>query len=193
MVTMTQSIGVLALQGAVSEHIDAIQRAGAKAFIVKTAEQLAPLDGIIIPGGESTTIRRLMKKYQLFEPLRAFAHAGNGIFGTCAGLVLLAKEIEGGDEGLDLIDCCVRRNGFGRQKESFETPLALPAIGEQPFPAVFIRAPLITEVGDGVEVLARYDNDIVAVKWQNILATAFHPELSDDNRLMNYFIRCCLS
>lgn len=184
-----KSIGVLALQGAVSEHVDAIVRNGSHAVEVKTADRLDELDGLIIPGGESTAIRRLMKKYELIEPVKAFAQAGKGIFGTCAGLVLLANEIEGGEEGLGLIDCQVRRNGFGRQKESFETQLAIPALGEPDFPAVFIRAPWIKSVGKNVEVIAAYEDKIVAAQSNNILVTAFHPELSRDDRLINYFIQ----
>lgn len=185
-------IGVLALQGAVSEHLNAIADAGFTGVEVKSADRLSELDGLIIPGGESTAIRKLMKQYGLMEAIKTFAQAGKGVFGTCAGLVLLASDIEGGDESLGLIDCDVRRNGFGRQKESFEVDLAMPALGEPAFPAVFIRAPWIKAVGENVDVLARYDDKIVAAQQGNILVTAFHPELSDDNRLMRYFIESCL-
>lgn len=189
---MVRTIGVLALQGAVSEHIDSVNRIGARAIQVKTPSQLESLDGLIIPGGESTAIRRLMKRQQFIEPIKAFAGQGKGIFGTCAGLVLLASEIDGGDEGLGLIDYRVRRNGFGRQKESFETDLSIPVLGDTPFPAIFIRAPLISNVGNNVEILARYGNDIVAARSNNILVTAFHPELSNDDRLIRYFVNVCL-
>lgn len=187
-----KSIGVLALQGAVSEHLDAVVSAGVNAVEVKTADQLSALDGLIIPGGESTAIRKLMQHYDLIEPIKAFAEAGKGIFGTCAGLVLLASSVESGDECLGLIDCEVRRNGFGRQKESFEIDLAVPVLGEPAFPAVFIRAPWIKSIGKQLKVLARHDDKIVAAQQDNILVTAFHPELSDDNRLIRYFISSCL-
>lgn len=187
------TIGVLALQGAVEEHLKAISHSGSRGVAVKYASQLDELDGLILPGGESTAIRRLMQQYDLFTPLKAFSQAGKGLFGTCAGLVLLATDIEGGDEGLGLINCSVQRNGFGRQKDSFEAELAIPVIGAPAFRAVFIRAPWIRRVGDKVEVLATFEDKIVAARSDNILVTAFHPELTGDHRLIEYFISQCLN
>lgn len=184
-----KKIGVLALQGAVSEHLDAIAKAGAVGVAVKHPEQLGDLDGLILPGGESTTMRRLMKKYDLFETIQAFAKSGKGIFGTCAGLVLTAREINGSnDETLDLIDTVVMRNGFGRQKDSFEAAIEIKGLEGSPFPAVFIRAPYIASVGEQVDVLATIDNKCIAAQHGKILVTAFHPELTGDTRLLELFI-----
>ncbi|KGL43984.1 glutamine amidotransferase subunit PdxT [Listeria newyorkensis] len=184
-----KKIGVLALQGAVSEHLDAISRTGATAVAVKHPDQLQDLDGLILPGGESTTMRRLMKKYDLFETIQAFAKAGKGVFGTCAGLVLTAREIDGSnDETLGLIDTVVMRNGFGRQKDSFEVAIAIKGLEGEPFPTVFIRAPYIASVGEQVEVLATVDDTCVAARHGKILVTAFHPELTGDTRLLELFI-----
>ncbi|EUJ47267.1 pyridoxal 5'-phosphate synthase glutaminase subunit PdxT [Paenilisteria rocourtiae] len=184
-----KKIGVLALQGAVSEHLNAISLAGALAVPVKHPNQLRDLDGLILPGGESTTMRRLMKKYDLFETIQVFAKSGKGIFGTCAGLVLTARKIDGNDdETLDLIDTVVVRNGFGRQKDSFEAAIEIEGIESGPFPAVFIRAPYIASVGENVEILASIDNKYVAARQGKILVTAFHPELTGDNRLLELFI-----
>ncbi|MDG0897322.1 pyridoxal 5'-phosphate synthase glutaminase subunit PdxT [Listeria innocua] len=183
-----KKIGVLALQGAVDEHIQMIESAGALAFKVKHSNDLDGLDGLVLPGGESTTMRKIMKRYDLMEPVKAFAKEGKAIFGTCAGLVLLSKEIEGGEESLGLIDATVVRNGFGRQKESFEAELTVEVFDDSPFEAVFIRAPYLIEPSDEVSVLATVENRIVAAKQANILVTAFHPELTNDNRLMKYFL-----
>ncbi|EUJ21848.1 pyridoxal 5'-phosphate synthase glutaminase subunit PdxT [Listeria aquatica] len=187
-----KKIGVLALQGAVSEHLVAIQKLGATPVSVKRPEQLEALDGLILPGGESTTMRRLMKRFGLFEPLRTFHQAGKGILGTCAGMVLAARETDSGEESLSLIDAKVIRNGFGRQKESFEAPLAIEGISGGPFQAVFIRAPYLEQLGKKPEVLARIDEKIVAARQENVLVAAFHPELTDDLRLLEYFIRECI-
>lgn len=180
-------IGVLALQGAVAEHVRMIEQAGAEGVVTKKAEQLADIDGIIIPGGESTTIGKLMRTYHFLEPLHQFAAAGKPIFGTCAGLIILAKHIVGQEEvHLGLMDIEVARNAFGRQRESFETDLAFTGIADG-IKAVFIRAPLITQVGAGVEVLARHDGEIVAARQGHLLAASFHPELTEDIRLHTYF------
>ena len=185
---MTIHIGVLALQGAVAEHIRSLRRAGAEAVPVKRVEQLAELDGLVIPGGESTTIGKLMRKYGFIEAIRRFAADGKPIFGTCAGLIVLAKHIDGGEEPhLGLMDMTVVRNAFGRQRESFETDLEVAGL-DRPLRAVFIRAPLIKEVGPGVEVLSVYKGEIVAARQDRLLACSFHPELTDDCALHAYFV-----
>ncbi|MBH8604302.1 pyridoxal 5'-phosphate synthase glutaminase subunit PdxT [Thermoactinomyces sp. CICC 10522] len=181
-------IGVLALQGAVREHVRLLEQAGAEAVAVKRVEQLSDLDGLVIPGGESTTISKLMNEYQMTEPIRQMYQSGKPIFGTCAGMILIACRIEGRDEPhLGLMDITVKRNAFGRQRESFEASLDVKGIGDQ-FQAVFIRAPYIEEVGPGVEILAEVDGKIVAARQGHLLAAAFHPELTDDVRFHAYFI-----
>ncbi|CAM3915397.1 pyridoxal 5'-phosphate synthase glutaminase subunit PdxT [Cohnella lubricantis] len=183
------NIGVLALQGAVAEHIRSIELAGGKGVAVKRTEQLAEIDGLIIPGGESTTIGKLMRKYDFIEAIRGFAQAGKPVFGTCAGLIVLAKKLEGAEEPhLQLMDMTVARNAFGRQRESFETDLDVKGI-ETPLRAVFIRAPLIKEVGPEVDVLSTYKGEIVTARQGNLLASSYHPELTDDFRLHGYFLR----
>lgn len=181
-------IGVLALQGAVAEHIRGIEKAGAEGVVVKRTEQLAELDGIILPGGESTTIGKLMRTYGFIDALREFSAVGKPVFGTCAGLIVIAKEITGQPEAhLELMDITVARNAFGRQRESFETDLPIKGIDEN-VRAVFIRAPLIEKVGPDVDVLATYDGQIVAARQAHLLAASFHPELTDDFRLHSYFL-----
>ncbi|TCZ72851.1 pyridoxal 5'-phosphate synthase glutaminase subunit PdxT [Paenibacillus albiflavus] len=181
-------IGVLALQGAVAEHIRLIEQAGAEGIAVKKTEQLDELDGIILPGGESTTIGKLMRLYGFNEALQQFSAAGKPIFGTCAGMILLAHEIVSGEEAhLDLMDMKVARNAFGRQRESFETSLPIKGI-EVPVQAVFIRAPLIESVGPEVEILATHEGQIVAARQGHLLAASFHPELTDDCRMHRYFL-----
>ena len=190
--------GVLALQGAFREHLRALDDLGVKGVAVRLPQDLQGLDGLIIPGGESTTIGKLAMLYGLLPPMRDLAKGGKPIWGTCAGLVLLARELPGHDDQprLGLLDIEVRRNAFGRQLDSYETSLSVPALDKttqpeqrgRPFPAVFIRAPLIEAVGDGVEVLARLENGgIVAVQQGLLLATAFHPELTNDRRFHRYF------
>lgn len=181
-------IGVLALQGAVAEHIRSIEMSGGEGIAIKRTEQLADIDGLIIPGGESTTIGKLMRKYDFIETIRSFSRSGKPVFGTCAGLIVLAKRLEGAEEPhLRLMDITVARNAFGRQRESFETDLDVNGI-DTPLRAVFIRAPLITEVGEGVEVLSIYNGEIVTARQGNLLASSYHPELTDDYRLHSYFI-----
>ncbi|WP_010279786.1 pyridoxal 5'-phosphate synthase glutaminase subunit PdxT [Paenibacillus senegalensis] len=180
-------IGVLALQGAVAEHIRMIEQAGAEGIAIKKTEQLEQIDGLIIPGGESTTIGRLMRTYGFIEAIREFSRQRKPLFGTCAGLIVLAKEIEGQEEAhLGLMEMKVARNAFGRQRESFETDLTVDGIDE-PIRAVFIRAPLITEVGSNVTVLSAYQEQIVAAREGHLLAASFHPELTDDYRMHSYF------
>lgn len=181
-------IGVLALQGAVAEHMRSIEAAGAEAVAVKLVDQLAGLDGLIIPGGESTTIGKLMRKYGFIEAIQQFAADGKAIFGTCAGLIVLANKIVGQeDHHLGLMDIEVERNAFGRQRESFETDLPIKGI-EQPVRAVFIRAPLVKRVGDGVDVLCTHRDEIVIAQQGKLLACSFHPELTPDFSLHKYFI-----
>ncbi len=182
-------IGVLALQGAFIEHETMLQKVGAEPVEVRLPDQLDDLDGLIIPGGESTTIGRLAVAYGLIEPLRQFAQR-KPTWGTCAGMIFLAKDI-GIDRQpiLGMMDIAVNRNAFGRQIDSFETDLNIPVIGDPPFHAVFIRAPVVTEVGEGVDVLARLnDGRIVGVQQGHWLATAFHPELTHDDRLHRHFL-----
>jgi pyridoxal 5'-phosphate synthase pdxT subunit len=181
-------IGVLGLQGAVREHIQSIEACNAEAVVVKKVEQLEEIDGLIIPGGESTTMRRLMDKYGFVEPLREFAAKGKPMFGTCAGLIILAKKIVGYDEPhLGLMDITVERNSFGRQRESFEAELSIAGIADD-FVGVFIRAPHIVEVGEDVEILAKHGGRIVAARQGQFLGCSFHPELTDDHRVTQYFI-----
>ncbi len=183
-------IGVLAAQGAFAEHIAILRKLGVEAVAVRLPEQLKGLDGLIIPGGESTSISRLIADFNLLNELKALAERGLPVFGTCAGLILLADDVSDDKvRPLGVMKIRVKRNAFGRQRESFETELAIPELGEKPFPAVFIRAPAIQEVQDGVRVLARLaDGNIVAVRQGKLLASAFHPELTDDTRFHRYFL-----
>ncbi|RKD68074.1 pyridoxal phosphate synthase yaaE subunit [Sinobaca qinghaiensis] len=183
-------IGVLALQGAVREHVKSLEAPNTEVVIIKRVEQLDDLDGLVFPGGESTTMRRLVNKYGFFQPLRDFAEAGKPIFGTCAGLILMAEKIEGSDEEghLQLMDMKVERNAFGRQRESFETTLVIDQVADD-VEAVFIRAPLISEAGEAVDILAEYEGEIVAAKQNHLLACSFHPELTDDARLHQFFVK----
>ncbi|GAB6928059.1 pyridoxal 5'-phosphate synthase glutaminase subunit PdxT [Paenibacillus sp. JCM 10914] len=181
-------IGVLALQGAVAEHIRSITRAGAEGVPIKKVEELATIDGLIIPGGESTTIGKLMRKYDFMEAIRDFSAQSKPIFGTCAGLIVLAERIQGDEEAhLKLMDITVARNAFGRQRESFETDLSVVGI-EETIRAVFIRAPLILSVGAGVEILSTYKDEIVTARQGHLLVASYHPELTDDYRLHAYFV-----
>src|SRR3954468_20831874 len=173
-------IGVLALQGAFREHIEALRKLGAEAVEVRLPEQLEGLDGLIIPGGESTAIGKLAVKYGLQEAIRRYAEEGNPVYGTCAGMILLSRDVGRDQPLLGVMNVKVERNAFGRQLDSFETDLDIPALGKEPFPAVFIRAPKIESVGDGVKVLARLpDGTPVAAQQNNMIVTAFHPELAD--------------
>ena len=182
-------IGVLALQGAFIEHENMLRSLGAQPVQVRLPQHLDGLDGLIIPGGESTTIGKLATSYGLMEPLRQFA-ASTPTWGTCAGMIFLAKDI-GVDRQpiLGLMDLTVSRNAFGRQVDSFEADLDISVLNGRPFHAVFIRAPVATAAGPGVEVLSRLpDGRIVAAQQGHLLATAFHPELTDDSRLHAHFL-----
>jgi len=185
-----KKIGVLSLQGAFIEHMDSLQKLGVEALDVRLPRDLQALDGLIIPGGESTVISQLMQSYGLLEIIRELARDGFPIFGTCAGMILLAKSALDLDiETIGAMDMKVRRNAFGRQVDSFETSLVIPALGKAPFPAVFIRAPIIVETAPSVEILAILPDDTpVAARQGNLLAVAFHPELTPDLRFHSYFL-----
>lgn len=184
-------IGVLALQGDFIEHIHMLKKLGVEAFEIRKASELEGLDGLIIPGGESTTIRKLIDLFGFVPGLRALANRGAALWGTCAGMIVIAKELtDPYPEPLGLIDIKVSRNWFGRQVDSFEGEFAFKGIDGGPFLAVFIRAPVVESVGDSVDVLARLEDNgkPVAVRSGNILATAFHPELTEDTRVHEYFV-----
>lgn len=178
-------IGVLAVQGAVREHVAAIRDVGAEPVEVRLPRDLVDLDALILPGGESTTMRRLIDAYGLHEPIASLARGGTPMLGTCAGMILLAERIDEGDDPLfGVLDISVRRNGHGRQLDSFEADLHAPSLGGRPLHGVFIRAPMVTDVGPRAEVLARDpDGTPVAVRQGRVIATAFHPELTGDRRI----------
>ncbi len=182
--------GILALQGDFREHAEMLASLGRSSLEVRKPEQLDALDSLIIPGGESTTIARLILRYGFGDPLRAFCASGRAVWGTCAGAILLAKQVDQLDRpGIETMDITVGRNAFGRQVDSFEASLDLAGLDGGPFRAIFIRAPVIESVGEGVEVLGRLaDSTIVAARQGNLLATAFHPELGGDARLHEYFL-----
>ncbi len=186
-------IGVLALQGAFIEHEQVLRRLGVEACEVRLPRDLAGLDGLILPGGESTTMGKLALRYGLVEQIRALAVQGLPIWGTCAGMILLARDVGHDQPVLGLMDITVRRNAFGRQMDSFEVELDVPAIATpgdgRPFRAILIRAPLLESAGPGVEILARLpDGTIVAARQGRLLVTAFHPELGEDERFHRYFL-----
>lgn len=181
-------IGVLALQGAVDEHIKKIENLGHDGILIKKADQLDHLDGLILPGGESTTIGKLINIYGFTEALTNFSKQQKPIYGTCAGLILLAREVNNSNNNyLGLMDIKAERNAFGRQRESFEADINIKGVGEN-YRAVFIRAPYILSVKENVEVLASYDNKIVAARQDHLLCCAFHPELTEDSRMHTYFL-----
>jgi len=192
-------VGVLALQGDVSEHLVAMRNAmgkmkiGGEVIEVKRKDELKDLDSLVIPGGESTAIGKLIAKYGIDSEIRNLADRGIPIMGTCAGLVLIAKEgdeevAKTGQSLLGLMDIKVKRNAFGRQRESFEADLEIDVLGEEPYHTVFIRAPAIDKAGEGVDVLARFEDRIVMARQRTLLAVAFHPELTSDSRLHEYFL-----
>ncbi|WML29515.1 pyridoxal 5'-phosphate synthase glutaminase subunit PdxT [Neobacillus sp. OS1-32] len=181
-------IGVLALQGAVREHIQSLEACGVEAIAIKHKEELNEIDGLILPGGESTTMRRLLDKYDFMDSLKKFAADGKPMFGTCAGLILLAKNLVGYNEPhIGVMDVTVERNSFGRQVDSFEADLAIRNVATS-FPAVFIRAPHIVEAGENVEILAKHEGRIVAARDGQFLGCSFHPELTEDHRFTAYFV-----
>ena len=183
-------VGVLALQGTFIEHIDILRQFGVEAAPIRLPHQLDTLDGLVIPGGESTTMLRLMENFDLIQPIKEMARDGLAIWGTCAGMILLAKDVSNYDmETLGLMDVKVRRNHFGSQVDSFEADLEIPFVGAEPFHAVFIRAPIIKEAKPYVEILSRLpDSTIVAIRQNRLLACAFHPEFTDDLRFHSYFL-----
>ncbi|MCD6443371.1 MAG: pyridoxal 5'-phosphate synthase glutaminase subunit PdxT [Thermotogae bacterium] len=184
-------IGVLGIQGDIREHVMMLNNLGVDVVVVKTPKDLEDLDGLVIPGGESTTIWNLMEKKDLIEPLRRKIEKGLAVYGTCAGMIVLSKGIENypNQKTLGVIDITVRRNAYGRQVDSFEVDLDIPVLGERSFRAVFIRAPMIVRVGKDVEVLARHGETPVMVKQGKILASSFHPELTEDTRIHEYFLK----
>ncbi|MEU9720037.1 pyridoxal 5'-phosphate synthase glutaminase subunit PdxT [Streptomyces sp. NPDC047976] len=187
----TPVIGVLALQGDVREHLIALAAADAVARPVRRPEELAEVDALVIPGGESTTMSKLAVLFGMLEPLRERVRAGMPVYGTCAGMIMLADKLLDGredQETLGGIDMIVRRNAFGRQNESFEAQIDFAGIEGGPVEGVFIRAPWVESVGGSVEVLATYDGHTVAVRQGNVLATSFHPELTGDDRVHAYFV-----
>ncbi len=186
---MAIKAGVLALQGDVVEHLAALERAGARAVPLKSAAELASVDALIVPGGESTTVMKLLERAHLVRPIVERVQAGMPLWGTCMGMILAAREIAGLEQPtLNLIDITVRRNAFGRQNESSEVDLLIPVLGAAPFRAIFIRAPWIERCGPAVELLAERDGRGVMVRERNVLATSFHPELGADPRVHRYFL-----
>ena len=189
-------VGVLALQGAFREHVAALDRLGAATREVRQLKDMDGIDAMVIPGGESTTMGKLLTDLEMLAPLRARIEGGMPVYGSCAGLILLCRDIEGSTQPrLGVLDATVRRNAFGRQVDSFEADLAIPELGPEPLPAVFIRAPVILATGPEVKVLARVEMDgaerAVAVREGHILATSFHPELTPDTRFHEYFLVIC--
>lgn len=183
-------VGVLALQGAFREHVKMLETCGVDGVEIRRKEELANIDGLIIPGGESTTIGKLMVKWDLLDTIRNRVIAGMPVFGTCAGMVLLAKDIVGSDQPrLNLMDVTAVRNAYGRQVDSFEAELDISAIDGKPFKGVFIRAPYIEKVEPHVGIMSKYGEKIVMARQGNCLSSAFHPELTDDTRVHNYFIK----
>jgi pyridoxal 5'-phosphate synthase pdxT subunit len=184
-------IGVLALQGSFSEHAATLRRLGQDVELLRTPSGLGAIDGLIIPGGESTTIGKLLVLSGLLEPLRAAIRKGMPVYGTCAGLILIARDIGGLDQPLlGMMDIQVQRNAFGRQLESFEEGLEVPCLGSSPFPGIFIRAPLILKTGTGVTALSRRGGGaLVAAEQGPLMVSAFHPELTSDLRMHEYFLK----
>jgi pyridoxal 5'-phosphate synthase pdxT subunit len=185
------TVGVLALQGAFAEHAAALEQLGERVVLIRAPDALEAVDAVVLPGGESTTMSKLLDTSGLRGPLGARLAGGLPAFGTCAGLILLARAVADGrpdQRSFGVLDVAVLRNGYGRQRESFEAPLAVDAVGEPPFPGVFIRAPRITSFGEAVTVLASVDGDPVLVCQGQLLAAAFHPELAGDLRLHHLFL-----
>lgn len=190
---MAKRIGVLALQGDFDAHRHALNVLGVKNTDIRKSGQLEDVDGLIIPGGESTTLVKLLQAFDMVDPIREFYKNGKGIFGTCAGSILLAKEIENSAQfRFGFIDIAVIRNGYGRQTDSFEEDIDIKELGTEPFHAIFIRAPRITRCGSGAVELAKKDGSILIAKEKNVLVTTFHPELTEDTRIHQYFVDTCV-
>ncbi len=182
-------MGVLALQGDVVEHVHALERAGARVVEVRTPEDLARVQALVVPGGESTTVMKLLDRFGLIAPIKQRVADGMPFWGTCMGMIVAAHDVADIEQpSLGLLDVTVRRNAFGRQVDSAEVPLAIDALGAEPFPAIFIRAPWIERTGPGVETLAERDGHGVMVREKNVLGTSFHPELTGDDRVHGYFL-----
>lgn len=183
-------IGILALQGDFEAHRRMSEKLGVKAIKVRESQDFERIDGLIIPGGESTTINRLLNRYKLTKSVKKFHKTGKPIFGTCAGMILLAKEIDNHKDqfSFGFMDITVQRNAYGRQIDSFEEDLVIPKLGKKPFRTVFIRAPKILKTGKNVESLAKHNGDHILVREKNILAGSFHPELTEDTRVYEYFL-----
>lgn len=182
-------IGVLSLQGSVIEHMRSLQRLEDVTPVeVKTLDALNSVDALILPGGESTTISKLLNIFGLMEPIRKRIEDGMPVWGTCAGMILLARDIVGESSHLNVMDISVMRNAYGRQADSFTTYVVIPQMGSYPIPLVFVRAPWVQSVGEGVEVLCELDGHIVAARQRNMLVTSFHPELTDDLSVHRYFV-----
>ena len=184
-----KTVGVLGFQGSVGEHMNALEKIGANRLIVKTAADLDKIDALIIPGGESTTVSHLLNIFGMTEPIRERIKDGMPVWGTCAGMILLAKNVLGGKPCLGVMDVTVRRNAYGRQTESFHCDAVIPEFGETPVPLVFIRAPWVESVGGNVKILCEINGHIAAVRENNMLATAFHPELTSSTAALEYFLR----
>lgn len=192
MANIKMKIGILGFQGAVIEHQRHIEKIGHEAIIVRYPEQLAELDGMILPGGESTTIGKLLNRTGMMEPLRERIREGLPVWGTCAGMILLAKELENDSvRHLAVMDITVKRNAYGTQIDSFDVNVEIPEVSIGEIPLVFIRAPYITSVGEGVKVISRIDGHIVAARENNMLVTSFHPELTDCSAFHRYFAGMC--
>jgi 5'-phosphate synthase pdxT subunit len=184
-------VGVLALQGDFREHVEMVEKLGVEAREIRFPEQMDQIDGLIIPGGESTTINKLFDRYGFRKKLHEFYGSGKPLFGTCAGLIVLAKKAVGEESQLGLIDIDVQRNAYGRQIDSFEQKICLilnHKAEKKDFNSVYIRAPKIIRKGDGVKVLGMHDEEIVLARQENVLVSSFHPELTDDTRIHKYFI-----
>ncbi len=183
------TVGVLALQGDVVEHVHALERAGADVVAVRTPDDLARVDALVVPGGESTTVIRLLDRFGLTGPIKDRVRAGMPFWGTCMGMIVAAHDVADIEQPtLDLLDVTVRRNAFGRQVDSAEVPLSIPVLGHELFPAIFIRAPWIERTGRDVETLAERGGHGVMVRQRNVLGTSFHPELSGDDRVHEFFL-----
>ncbi|MCK5021200.1 MAG: pyridoxal 5'-phosphate synthase glutaminase subunit PdxT [Candidatus Peribacteraceae bacterium] len=184
-------IGILGLQGDFSAHKKILEKLGTETLIVRTAEDLEKCDGLIIPGGESTTMNRLLDRYKLKPAVRKFHKKGKPIFGTCAGMILISKKIESHPKqfSFNFIDIEVNRNAYGRQIDSFEEDIDIPFLGKKPYRLVFIRAPKISKLGKGVESLVKHNGDHIIVRQDNVLAGSFHPEMTADTRMHEYFLK----
>lgn len=186
-------VGVLALQGAFREHQKILAACGVETEQIRKPEQLSKISALVIPGGESTTMGKLMLEFKLLEPIKKLGEEGLPVFGTCAGMILMAKGIAGSTQPrLGLMDITVERNAFGRQVDSFEADLNIPVLGKEPFRAVFIRAPYILSVEKGVEALTSFEEKIIFARQGRFLVAAFHPELAGDLRVHHYFLENCI-